>query len=203
MKLVTLAVLKAAFGIEDSSEDTNLAAWEGRAADWIESQTGRRFQAATEMVEYKFGSGTRSLYLSGHVDVEEIGDAEISVRERLPGIEWSDLDSDAFEFRKGDMLLRIDGEPWYRNVEYEITYENGYQTVPGDLQDLVIELVTGVRSAFAASSSGGVEGITEEQIDDYTYKTGSSSSSSSSEFSQGSVSATGKATLNRWKRQLV
>lgn len=198
MKLVSLDTLKLALGIEDDSEDDALEAWEARATAWVESQTGRTFGQPDERIEYMFGSGTRTLFLNGHISDP---DEEIAIRERSLGFPWEDVDTDAYE-RRGDSVIRVDGGYWLRNVEYELTYEDGYEDVPGDIADLVIEIVGGARDALIASTSG-TSGLIEEEIDGYRYKLDSSAVSSSSAFSAGSVSATGQATLGRWKRMLV
>jgi hypothetical protein len=198
MRIVALDTLKRALGLdlEDTSEDEALTELEDRVAEWVEGQTKRRFSAPLSTVEYQYGSGTRDLFLKGHLDV---GEAEpvIAVAVRFPGGDWEEEED--FELRE-DRLVRTDGWVWSRGGEYRITYLNGYTLAPSDVQALVIEMVAGQYGADAASAAGEL-GVTSEKIGDYSYTLGETAVAGAT--GGGTISDTGFATLNRWKRLLV
>lgn len=202
MALDTLVVdgdaLKRALGIEDDSEDALLSDLEARAVEWVERELHRRFQPPEERIEYRPGSGTRTLYLNGHVDD---ADATVAVRERsLCGGDWATVDDVDFE-RRGDTLVRIDSYIWSCGAEYELTYDDGYADAPGDIQQLIIDLVAveRARSSTTASVSSGDAGIKSETIGEYSYTMDSAAATSATTTST-TLSATSAATLNRWRR---
>lgn len=194
MKLVTLDALKLALGIDedDESEDESLEAIEGRVAAFVEAQTGRRFQTAETRVEYKEGSGTRTLYLSGHIEPSDTeDDVLVAIRDRpLSGGAWSDVDAEDFELRAAGTLVRLDGSVWRADYEYELTYEDGYAEAPADIQALVIELI-----GLERSNASGDAGLVSEQIGPYKYTLDTTAAAASL-----SVTDSARATLNRWRR---
>ncbi len=196
--LVDLDDLKTALGVEGDDEDDALELLEGQAAAWVEGRLQRRFQAGQERKEYVVGSGTRTLYLNGHI---ADSDATVAVRERaLNAGTWEGTDDVDFE-RRGDTLVRLDALVWSRFVEYELTYDDGYSEVPGDIQALVIELVGVMRGAAtaAASVSSGTAGLKSETIGEFsqTFDTSAATSVASASSSLGEA---GLATINRWRR---
>ncbi len=196
--LVDLDDLKTALGVDGTDEDDALELLEGQAAAWVEGRLQRRFQSGEERKEYVVGSGTRTLYLNGHIADT---DATVAVRERaLNGGTWEDTDDVDFE-RRGDTLVRLDALVWSRFVEYELTYDDGYSEVPGDIQALVIELVGVMRGAAtaAASVSSGTAGLKSETIGEFS-QTFDTSAATSAASASSSLGETGLATINRWRR---
>lgn len=193
--IVDLDTLKLALDIAetDTTDDSILTDLEQRAADFVEEQTGRRWSTPTTRVEYVQGTGTRILYLGGHIDttVEQSGDAPIiALRQRaIAGGEWDDVDSTDFE-RRADTLVRLDGSAWSRVYEYEATYLDGYVNPPGDIVALVIDLVS---ISFGAGT--GAEGVKSESIGDYSYSLDSAVTAAASSMTDTSV-----ATMNRRRR---
>lgn len=190
--IVQLAALKLALGIDedDTSQDALLTALETRLATWVQEQTHRVFTTPAERVEYRSGSGARELYITGHLDVATPTDDDILIEERplYGGGDWTTLVLDEdYEVRNTGAILRADGWPWSRDMEYRITYEDGYTSAPQDVQELVIELVQATSTALSD------DGVTAENIGDYSYQIGGSGTSAY-------LTDTGFATLKRWKR---
>lgn len=184
--IVPLDTLKRALGwdVSDTTDDTLITEREADAVAWVEKQTHEhRFRTPEELVEVLTGKGSFQLVLPGHVDDDE---EEVTIRERiLPG-DWETLDpAEDFERRK-DTLIRLDGQPFYRGAEYEITYPDGYETAPHDIQAVVIELV----GAMLGDASSG--GLSSETIGDYSYKTADAVGASLSDVSL--------ATIQRYRR---
>lgn len=190
MTIISLEALKIALGIDadDDTEDDALTQFEAQASAWVEAQTHRRFSEPEEVVEYHDGTGTRLLYLNGHVDG---ADDVVVVRERADVTsEWEAFTD--FERRK-DVLRRTDGLAWSRSAEYEVTYDDGYATAPADVQALVAELVGVSRTATTSTA-----GLTSRALDGYkeTFDLGAVSSAQN-------ASAIGQTTLNRWRRRFA
>lgn len=212
--IVALDELKRVLGIasEDASQDQTLIELMGRALVWVEGEVHRRFDEPEIFVEVKQGSGRRGLFLTGHIDPAVIEDesagelAVVRVRERFIGDDatgWTELEENTDYERRGDVLYRFGGWAiWNRGMEYELTYPNGYTDAPKDIQALIIEMVASAYGADA-SSADGTAGITSEKIGDYGYSLGSASSGTAGAAGGGSLSGTGNATLNRWRRKLV
>jgi hypothetical protein len=159
-KIVPLAQLKVALGVSGSSEDAILTQLEAFAADWVERQLAQRFQQPAETTEYLKGRGTTRLILAGHVGA---ADPVVTVTEKFSAGGTPQAFT-AFE-RRGDVLVRTDGAPWYDGAEYAVTYLDGYLEAPGDVQLLVADLVGKGRSTAI-----GAAGLESETIGDYSYQ---------------------------------
>jgi hypothetical protein len=155
------------------------------------------------------GRGRRELILYGHVDTTFLEESAsilepVHVRVRWVGEgkdAWVDLTfEEEFEFR-GDTLYRLNGW-WSRGMEYELTYYDGYETAPLDIQALVLEMVTGGYGANQ-SVADGTSGITSEKIGDYSYSLGGSGTGDGGAVSGGDLSDTGWKTLNRYRRKMA
>lgn len=205
--LVDGATLKLALGIDDTSEDALLSVLEPQAADWIERETRRRFQEPADdpRIEYREGTGTRTLFLLGHIDDPE---ETATVRERsfaFGGVgDWTTLTEGTEYERRGDRLVRIDGLSWHPSAEYEIAYPDGYLEAPQDIQALAIELVSIARAAqsTAASVVSGSAGIKSQTIGEYTYTMDTAAASSVASASV-ALSDSGRAVVNHWKRARI
>ena len=186
-RIVPIAYLKAALGVVGSGEDTLLEQLEAKAAAWVEEQTGKRyFGTPREATEYAEGKNATRLILRGHIaDPDEVP----TVTEQLTP---SSTPKAFTEFqRRGDVLVRTDGQPWYAGAEYAVSYDEGYPTgdAPGDIQQLVVALVEKMRDIALDA-----DGIQSETIGDYSY------SLEADAVAGGSLRDIEKATLNRWRR---
>lgn len=188
-QIVPLAYIKVALGVTGSSEDSLLEQLEAKAAAWVEEQLGqRRFRTPAQVTEYHDGKGTTRLILKGHA----AGDQAVTVTERFSS-GGSASAFTGFE-RRGDVLVRTDGQPWYAGAEYAVTFEDGYPEgqAPGDVQQLVVSLVEKMRDVALDAN-----GIQSETIGDYSYSLEASAAVG------GSLSEIDKATVNRWRRMSV
>lgn len=183
--IISLEEIKVALGIEpgDTTEDASLILLESYAAAYVENQTERRWRAPAEKKEYQFGTGTRTLFLEGHVEPADV--AAIAVRENLGGGQWNVLA--AFDYRAPNKLIRNDSYVWHPGVEYEITYQDGWLVAPPDIRALVLDLMTLSRDAASAEA-----GIKSETIGDYSYTLDSVAAAALTSLSGASVD-----TLNR------
>lgn len=199
--IVDLSVLKLALGIadDDTSEDDLLTDLESRAAAFVEGDTHRRFQAPVATIEFVEGTGTRKLFLAGHIEEDSTA---VTIRERTVGGSSSDWEAFTDVEERGDMLLRTDGSVWDRNSEYEISYEDGYNEAPADIQAVVIELVSIGRNATAAATSGATGTETSVTIGEYSYQLDAGAAAAAA-ASASTLSATGLATLKRWRRARI
>lgn len=186
--IVPLDVLKRALDIEatDDSFDQILVDLESRAAAYVERMTGRRWSAPTDIVKVIQGRGSRTLWLPGRIATDP---QVIVVRERaIYGGVWEVLDADEYEVRDGESLVRLDGAPWSKLAEYELSFSDGYPIgdAPQDIQDLVIDLVSIAYSGFID------DGVKSESIGDYSYTLDASVATAAS-----SLSDTSTNTMNR------
>jgi hypothetical protein len=184
--IVPLLYLKVALGITGSAEDAALEALEAKAAAWVEEQTGkRRFRVPAATVEYVEGKGTQRLILEGHAH----GDQAVAVTERFMSGGTAKAFT-AFE-RRGDVLVRTDGQPWHYGAEYAVSFQDGYPDgeAPGDIQQLVVDLVQKMREVAT-----GADGLLGETIGDYSYSVEPEGTVAGS-LGDGSL-----RTLNRWRR---
>jgi hypothetical protein len=183
--MINLGQLKRALGVTDHSSDTLLVQILARAIRWVEEQTGRRFDVPASRIEYQKGNGTDTLLLDGHI---ADADAVVTVSARRPGADAEPfLD---FEVR-GDSLVRLDGFCWSPRLEYSISYEDGYDDPPEDIQGLVV----GVARQEWQNVAGDTD-LTSETIGDYRYTRSESAAAASINLSD-----TETRTLNRWRRQ--
>lgn len=194
MILVSLAALKLALGVTGTAEDSALTNAEARAAAWVETQTGRRFQSPSERIEYHRSVRGNVIYLDGHI--ADPG-ATVAVRERQMGGlagDWATFTG--FERRNDTIVLTAPGfyrpypGAWYLDNEYEVTYDDGYNAAPSDIQELVIELVS--RDRLMTRNF-----IESETIGEYSYRLSSSAIGSSG------LALAGSATLDAWRRVRV
>lgn len=205
--IISLPELKRALGLdpEDASEDEALTELVTRIVSWVEGQTKKRFSTPIEVTEYRLGSGRRKLFVEGRIAGPAAEDPDyvyITVSERFALGDWEVLVEGEDYERRDNALIRLDDWAWPPNAEYKLVYHNGYHEseVPEDIQALVIEMAAAQYGADAAAASGEA-GISSEKIGDYSYSLDASAVVGAS--GGGSVSDTGMATLNRYKRKLV
>lgn len=186
--IVPLAVLKRALDIEadDDSFDQLLIDLEGRAAAYVERMTARRWSSPIDSTKVIQGRGSRTLWLPGRIATDP---QVVVVRERaIYGGVWEVLAADEYEIREGESLVRLDGAPWSKLAEYELSFSDGYLIgeAPQDIQDLVIDLVSIAYSGFVD------DGVKSESIGDYSYTLDASVATAAS-----SLSDTSTNTMNR------
>jgi hypothetical protein len=197
--IVELEALKLALGVTGADEDDYLTQLEAQAARWVEERFERSFQAPAEKVVYLKGKGTSTLFLWGTVE-DTTADAVV-IRERaISGGAWEAIDEpeEVFEVRRTarvTKLERIDGSVWPRGMEYEVTFDDGYETAPADIQALVIDAVNQSRNALIAINDEGT--VKSESIGDYSYTLDLSVAAGA--LSAGFTNTSGD-TINRWRR---
>lgn len=194
--VVPIASLRRAIGLDgaDATQDEALLDLEKRAVAWVEEQFERRFQAGIAHIEYRWGNNTRSLYLRGHVE-----SGAVTIRERSLGGDWEAFT--AFDTRANGQLVRNDGLAWYRAVEYEISYTNGYAEAPGDIISLILDMVG---TAWIALTSAGTEDLSSEKIGDYSYTVSSSSTSGGADKGiLSTLSEDSALTYHRWRKRHI
>lgn len=185
--LVQLAVLKRALGITGSGSDAALEEAEVRAAMFVERMTGRRFGQPAPRTEYFPGHNGDTFWLSGRIAAPS--SATVALSERCTGLgTWETIPTASYEVREA-ALVRLDGFAFMRGYEYRVTYPDGLTAVPGDIQELVIELVEGMNDR-----ASGASGIQSESIGDYSYTLAAESI-----ISAGSLTENGRAILNRYR----
>jgi hypothetical protein len=187
-KIVPLAVLKRALDIEadDDSFDQLLIDLESRAAAYVERMTARRWSSPIDSTKVIQGRGSRTLWLPGRIATDP---QVVVVRERaIYGGVWEVLAADEYEIREGESLVRLDGAPWSKLAEYELSFSDGYLIgeAPQDIQDLVIDLVAIAHSGFID------DGVKQESIGDYSYTLDASVTAAATSLSDTSVQ-----TMNR------
>lgn len=198
--VVPIESLRRAIGLDaaDATQDDALLDLEKRAVAFAEEQFERRFQAGLAHVEYRWGNNSRSLYIRGHVEDTEAPDA-VTIRERAPGGDWEAFT--AFDVRANGQLVRNDGLVWYRSMEYEITYSNGYEEAPGDIISFILDLVG---TAWISLTSAGTEDLSSEKIGDYSYTVSSSTTTGSNASGiLSSLSDDSIQTYHRWRRRHI
>lgn len=198
--VVPIASLRRAVGLlaDDASEDESLLDLEKRAVAWVEEQFERRFREPIAHVEYRWGNGSRSMYLRGYIaePEPEVGEALV-IRDRAPGGEWEAFTP--WELRNNKQLIRNDGLVWFRNIEYEISYLNGYVEAPGDIISLILDMVG---TAYITITEGSAGDITSEKIGDYSYTIGGASSGGAT-GALSSLSSDSLATYHRWRQRHI
>jgi len=180
--LGTLTAFAERRGVEVDFTDVRAARALQDASAYIRGYTGQIFDAVTDDVITREGSGRYKLLLpqlpvtavTAVSEIDQDGTATV-------------LETTAYRVDAYGMLRRFDSCVWYTDRDYAITYDHGYDTVPLDIEAACYELAA---SNYVASGSGAV---TQETIGNYavTYDAAS--------VGVADVPATVKNTLGRYR----
>lgn len=173
-----------------------LAELERGVVAFLQTQTGRYFGPPELVSEFAEGAGISRLWLRDHAthDPEASGpDEVVSVEERnVPGADPTLIGN--YELRQADresLLVRLGGDVWLMDFEYEVLYWRGYQVgeEPADIRALVMDLVT---ARWALRESFGLK---SETIGGYSY----------TRFGPEDLEAcgVGSYTLDAWRRPIL
>lgn len=128
--LTTTANVKDYLGINVAAQDDLIARLITTASEWLERFCGRSFHEA-ERTETYDGTGTTELYLTNW-PVDSIDTLSVS-----------EIEHDGEDYKLypdiGKVYLSSGFGTGRRTVE--VTYTAGYATIPGDLEQLCIEMV--------------------------------------------------------------
>ena len=160
--LVSLADVKEALGILDNSQDSYLTNLINRATDIIEKYcNGRRFKETTYTNETYDGNGSQFLNLK-HYPISAITSLQWRSGD-FSSNNWDSIDSSMYTY------LDIEGEIYYTGVfsrgirNYRVSYTAGYSTIPNDLQQACITLISYLKNQTKTS------GMKSESLGEYSY----------------------------------
>lgn len=160
-----------------NTEAVELALRNARAI--IEKEVDWYFGPPRPTVEILSGNGSNGLYLRQ----PPVEGYPLTVQDRRNGFRapWAEIEVESYE-ASGRRLIHESS--WLRGYRtYRVTYYEGFEEVPGDVQALMLEMVAG------ALQARGKEGMKSETIGDYSYTKADMSSS-----------PTWKTVINNWKR---
>lgn len=160
MGLIDLDTVKDWLGIAETvtKHDELLQGLIDRGGEIIERELRWYFGAPRDAVEVLDGTGTSKLFLRQYpVDESAV------VVETRSGVsdDWTAVDGDDFEVDGRGLHHRT---KWLRGRRnHRATYQEGFDDVPGDIRQLLLDLVSiGWRRR-------GKEGLSGERIGDYSY----------------------------------
>jgi hypothetical protein len=134
-----------------------------RTLDAIEKELDWYFGEPRAAVEILNGSGSRLLWLRQYI----VG-STVSVQYRGGvGDAWETVDADDYEFDTGGRLL-ANVANWIKGVRnYRVSYTEGFATMPGDVEQLLLNLVV---SRWNNRENDAA--LRSETIGDYSYTRG-------------------------------
>jgi hypothetical protein len=165
-----LASVKAWLGITVNTWDTELADLMARALDAVQHELDWYFGTSRPAVEVMNGTGGRALWL------RQPPLAGVTVHTRT-GIDqpWtlvaatdyeSDMDYTQPMTAMGRSLFNVGN--WTRGKRnYRVQYNEGFAVMPGDIEQLLLDLVKG-----KWEGRGTTPGLKSERIGDYAYTRG-------------------------------
>jgi len=168
--MYNLAGVKAWLGITVATWDTELTALMARALDAVQHELDWYFGTSRPAEEVLNGTGLRALWLrqpplNGVVVYTRTGvDQSWTV---VPAANYeSDADYLTPSTSMGRSLFNVGN--WERGGRnYRVVYSEGFATMPGDIEQLLLDLVKGKWGAL-----GTIPGMKSEKIGDYSYTRG-------------------------------
>ena len=159
--LVSLEDVKEALGITDNTKDSILTNYINRATDAIEKYCSRRFAFDTYTNQEYDGTGTNRINLKNYPII-----SLTSLEERTSGFSntsWETIDADFYKDLDNEGQVYFTGG-FTRGVRnYRVTYSAGYTTIPNDLQQACITLVSFFDNQTRSS------GMKSETLGEYSY----------------------------------
>lgn len=164
MALVELATAQEFLGISAGADDDALTALIERVSEIIERELDWYFGSPRAAVEILSGTGTDKLFLRQPPTDE--GALVLSNRSGVGGT-WETVDPDLYEVEGRGIYAN---GLWVRGSRnFRASYSEGFDSVPGDIEQLTLEIVG---KAWATRKSAQ-QGISGETIGDYSYTRGS------------------------------
>lgn len=161
----TLADVKDWLGITVNTWDTELTNLMARALYTVEHELDWHFGTSRPAEEILDGSGTRAMYLRQ----PPLGDVNVWSRPNIDQA-WEAVDSDDYEVGGRGVFLNTNWTEGVRN--YRFNYDEGFVTMPGDVEQLILDLV-----AMRWRNRDNDPTMKSETIGDYSYTRGDLESS--------------------------
>jgi hypothetical protein len=143
------------------------------ASEELEDFCARQFREPVEFTEERDGNGTDTMQLR-HYPVTNIVSLEAKGGTLTEGDDFKLKERRNFgaaggaEQNKGILKRLGRRTKWYRNVEYEITYEAGWTQPPGVIESVAEDMViAGIREAIG-SNAYAEEGASSLSMDGYS-----------------------------------
>lgn len=159
--LTTLANVKEALGITGNTEDALLTNLINRATDIIERYCNRRFAETTYTNEEVNGMGSYILNLK-HYPITSLTAVERRTGD-FASPNWDALENDMYK------MLDDEGQIYYAGGftegvrNYRVSYVAGYSTIPTDLEQACIMLISYIKNQTKTS------GMKSETLGEYSY----------------------------------
>lgn len=162
--MTTLASLKTTLTATDA--DWVLEALIARTVDFVERQLDWYFREPRDAVEVLDGTGLRALWLRQYIAEETATSPLVEYRTGVGG-DWTELDADEYEYSVGQRAL-FNTWIWTRGVQnYRVSYREGFTTMPGDIEQLVLDLIVAKWNARGRDPL-----LKSETLDYYSYTRG-------------------------------
>lgn len=157
--LTTKSEVKAVIGIDHDDDDTLIDSLIERASKIIDTYTNRTLEA--QDIEEEFdGTGTND-YVLKQYPVNSV--SKLSYRSGYIGdITWKEISSKYYTYYEHSGTLRYADKFTIRPKGYKVEYNAGYATIPADLEQACIDLVTHYYNTRTQ------KGIKSERIGDYS-----------------------------------
>jgi len=155
-----LALVKSWLGITGVEDDAILQALLARTIYFVERELDWYCGEPRAAVETLDGTGLRSLFLRQYI----VG-STLTVEDRAGvGDTWATVPAADYEFETGGRMIANVGN-WAKGVRnYRVTYSEGFATMPGDVEQLILDLV-----ASRWNNRESDPGLRSETIGDYSY----------------------------------
>ena len=131
-----------------------------RTVDFVQRELDWYFGAPRAATEILDGTGTNLITVR-----QFIVNSSVVVSERdTVGEAWETVDTDDYEFRVGERGLYHASEWTAGKRNYRVQYTEGFETMPGDIEQLILDLVTS-----RWNNRDNDPGLRSEHIGDYSY----------------------------------
>ena len=163
--MLDLQVIKDWLGITTSDYDTPLTELRDRLTERIQRRLDWYFGPPRPVVEYLNGQGRPTVFLRQ----PPVGGV-VAMAYRSSPTEWLAYPTDEFFVDNRKVINTAVGFWPYGTRNLRATYEEGFETPPGDIAQLLLDLM----QANVTTTSGAAGGnVTSEKLGDYSYTIGS------------------------------
>lgn len=156
--MIELADLKGWLGVTTTAHDEQLTSLEQRAVAAVEQALDWYFGPPRDVVQVLDGTGTGHMFLRQ----PPVGDVVLETRHSVSA-GWSTVAGDHWE-QDGRGIHCVPGFRWQKGRRnFRARYQEGFEVPPGDIYQLVLELITATWKTRHAA------GVQSERIGDYSY----------------------------------